>query len=91
MNLGVSVRTHQPNAFETYQRCSFGGVFDVFLFLHVTVAIDIAVAMLLARACRPNFVRKSSTLVGRSGRVYARDKVLQAHPKKSELNVYLAQ
>ncbi|KAK5093758.1 hypothetical protein LTS08_008822 [Lithohypha guttulata] len=32
----------------------------------------------------------SSTLVGRSGRVYVRDKVLQVHPKKSELDVYLA-
>ncbi|KAL9131777.1 MAG: hypothetical protein Q9217_000382 [Psora testacea] len=33
----------------------------------------------------------SSTLVGRSGRVYVRDKVLQAHPKNPELDVYLAQ
>ena len=47
--------------------------------------------MLLVRAWRSNYVRMSSTLVGRSGRVYVRDKVLQAHPKKSELNVYLAQ
>jgi len=50
-----------------------------------------AVAMLSARALRPKFVRMSSTLVGRSGRVYVRDKMLQAHPKKSELNIYLAQ
>ena len=47
--------------------------------------------MILARTLRPEFVRMSSTLVGRSGRVYVRDRVLQIHPKKSELNVYLAQ
>jgi hypothetical protein len=32
----------------------------------------------------------SSTLVGTSGRVYVRDKVLKAHPRP-ELNIYLAQ
>ncbi|KAL6240886.1 hypothetical protein RBB50_012145 [Rhinocladiella similis] len=46
--------------------------------------------MLLARASKPKFVRMSSTLVGHSGRVYIRDKILQAHPKNPGLNVYLA-
>ena len=53
--------------------------------------VAVAIAMLLARAGGPRFVRMSSKLVGRSGRVYVRNKVLQAHPLKSELNVYLAQ
>jgi hypothetical protein len=47
--------------------------------------------MLLARSLRPKVIRMISTLVGRSGRVYVRDEILQTHPKKSELNVYLAQ
>jgi serine/threonine protein kinase len=32
----------------------------------------------------------SSTLVGSSGRVYVRDRVLKAHPRRPELNIYLA-
>ncbi|KAL9023222.1 MAG: hypothetical protein Q9196_007330 [Gyalolechia fulgens] len=32
----------------------------------------------------------ASTLVGRTGRVYMRDRVLQFHPRKPELNIYLA-
>ena len=47
--------------------------------------------MLLPRVWGSKFVRMSSTLVGRSGRVYVRDRVLQSHPRKSELDVYLAQ
>lgn len=36
-------------------------------------------------------LRMSSTLVGSSGRVYVRDRVLKAHPRRPELNIYLAQ
>merc|ERR1712130_493866 len=43
-----------------------------------------------ARAWRSKFVRMSSTLVGRSGHVYVRDSILQTHPNKPELNIYLA-
>ncbi|KKK24191.1 hypothetical protein AOCH_000780 [Aspergillus ochraceoroseus] len=32
----------------------------------------------------------SSILAGASGRVYVRDKVLRAHPKRPELNIYRA-
>jgi hypothetical protein len=35
--------------------------------------------------------RMSSTLVGTSGRVYVRDRLLKAHPSKPELNIYVAQ
>ena len=47
--------------------------------------------MLWTRAWRSKYVRMFSTVTGRSGRVYVRDKVLQAHPRKLELDVYLAQ
>ena len=62
-------------------------VLFVLLLKHVVVAN----AMLLPRAWRSEFVRMSSTLVGRSGRLYVRDKALRAHPKESQLNVYVAQ
>ncbi|KAF3406306.1 hypothetical protein DPV78_000149 [Talaromyces pinophilus] len=32
----------------------------------------------------------TSTLVGASGRVYVRDKLLRSHPRNSQLNIYLA-
>ncbi|PTU21863.1 hypothetical protein P175DRAFT_0203302 [Aspergillus ochraceoroseus IBT 24754] len=35
-------------------------------------------------------IRMSSILAGASGRVYVRDKVLRAHPKRPELNIYRA-
>lgn len=32
----------------------------------------------------------TSTLVGASGRVYVRDKLLRSHPRNSQLDIYLA-
>ncbi|KAM5442569.1 hypothetical protein MferCBS31731_002448 [Microsporum ferrugineum] len=46
--------------------------------------------MVLARTFGVRGVRMSSTLVGRSGREYVRDKILKQNPKRPDLNVYLA-
>ncbi|ETI26444.1 hypothetical protein G647_03221 [Cladophialophora carrionii CBS 160.54] len=46
--------------------------------------------MPFVRLARSKFARMCSTLTGRSGRVYTRDRILQAHPHKPELNIYLA-
>ena len=43
------------------------------------------------RALETKVVRMASKLIGRTGRVYVRDRVLQIHPRKPELNIYLAQ
>lgn len=46
--------------------------------------------MFSARTWTPSLARLFSTLVGRSGRVYERGHVLQAHPKNPSLNIHCA-
>ncbi|KAG5297219.1 serine/threonine protein kinase [Histoplasma ohiense] len=46
--------------------------------------------MLFARSCCIRGVRMASTLIGRSGREYLRDKILKHNSKSPDLSVYLA-
>ncbi len=69
-------------------QCSLILSFRVYSYQNLMISTYIPT--LIKRACGIKGTRMYSTIICQSGREYMRSKVLQEHPKKAELNVYLA-